>query len=68
MLESPNLPITGIFKPFILSAICPKVSDPKSPNFSASGASPIPTESITVKNTLLKRMVLPPAFISISCK
>ena len=39
----------------------PSVSEPLSPNFYASGASPIPTESMTIKCTRLNMNI--PSFL-----
>ena len=42
--------------------MCPNVSEPTSPNLSASGASPIPTESMTIRCTRLN-MIIPSFFL-----
>src|SRR5690625_2415141 len=47
----------GMFKPPIWFAIFPNVSAPTSSYFPASGASPIPTESITIKNIRLNNAI-----------
>src|SRR5699024_3787442 len=53
----------GRDNPFLCVAIWPSVSAPTSLKSAASGASPIPTESNTIKNIRLKfAMLFPPSF------